>query len=139
MRGFYAGLIAGIVAGISLTSGRIIESILKLVSAEVVLTLDFIIAHFGYAIGATAIFGGIFGAIYSKFYHGIPGKGVKNGFVFGLLIYLLSNVYQSSRELINWLLTWEDIYFKWIFSWGLALYVWIPYGVVLGFLYERWK
>ena len=66
--------LAGIIGGLALTSSRIVESMIALPSAEVILTFDIMITHFGYAIGTTAIFGGIFGIIYSKLYGGILGK-----------------------------------------------------------------
>ena len=96
--------------------------------------LDFFVYQFGY----TAIFGGIFGLIYSRFYGGIPGEGVKKGLVFGLLIGVLTNIAVASTEaLLAWSLTGDQEYLGWAVLWAEGSLKWIPYGIVLGFVYER--
>ena len=84
MRGFYAGLMAGIVGGIALTSSHAMMTILGFgtffTGAGVSISFDLLINHLGYAVGSTGIFGGIFGIIYSKIYNIVPGKNICKGF-----------------------------------------------------------
>ena len=139
MRGFRAGLIAGMVAGVVLSLGRVVETSFGLPSAEVILTWDFMSAHIGYSVGVIGIFGGFFGIVYSKFYDGIPAKGVKKSLVYGLIVLLFTSLWAVSYNIILAFLTGMEIFLVWALAWGLVLHVWITYGLVLGVLYERWK
>ena len=100
MRGFYPGLIAGIIGGIVGSISIIIGTMIGLphILIGVPLTFELMISHLGYNIGATGIFGGIFGIVYSKFYNGIPSEGLKKGIVFGLLTYLFQTHTNKKHE-----------------------------------------
>lgn len=141
MRGFYAGLIAGCIGGLVYTVSELLETILGLpAGVPDLLTFNILMIHLGYAIPANGVYGGTFGIIYSKFYDGVPSKGVKKGFVFGLIIFFISNIFIASGNLLSWLLTGVEQYFLWSYSWAMGGFtIWLPYGVVLGLLYERWK
>jgi hypothetical protein len=137
-RGFYSGIIGGMVAGIW-TFIYIIFRRGFFILPEV-MSLDFLLDFFVYQFGYAAIFGGIFGLIYSRFYGGIPGKGVMKGFVFGLLIVVLVHIVVGSTEpLLAWTLSGVQEYFEWSILWAETSLKWIPYGIVLGFFYERLK
>jgi len=136
--GFHAGLIAGMVGGLSVNIARIVESILGLPTAQIGLTFDFIIFHLLTEISITGIFGAIFGIIYSKFHDRIPGKRIKKGLVFGLLIYLLSNIFIASHFVLYGIFTSDESYFLWAGQWAYPGFVTlVPYGIVLGALYKK--
>ena len=141
MRGFYAGLIAGIIGQTGLFIYVFLSSTIGEGSDIVpyVFSYDFWIDYLIYQIGEQAIFGGIFGIIYSQFYNKIPGKGLKKGIVFGLLIALLGTVSYGSFFLLMGLLTANETFLGWGVDWLEAIPMWFLYGVVLGPLYERWK
>ena len=141
MRGFYAGLIAGVIGGISVNIVRIIEAILGLPSAiPGILTVETALFHLFYEMGAIGIFGALIGVLYSKFHNGIPGKGRKKGLIFGLLIGLFSNIWWVSAWFLEWLLTGIEYCLWELFELTLTYFAIFPlYGVILGLLYERWK
>jgi hypothetical protein len=76
------------------------------------------------------ILGFIFGIIFSKAYRVIPKKGVLKGFVFGLFGYLVCNLYWVALFLPYGQL---DIAATMVIY---GLIGWIPFGIVLGFVYE---
>jgi hypothetical protein len=140
MRGFYSGLIAGIIGGIAINITRIVEAILGLPSAIAgMLTVETMLFHLAYEMGQAGISGALVGILYARFYDAVPGKGVKKSLVFGSIIFLFSSLWWTSADILDWLLTWTELYFWWAFVYFLAIFVWIPYGVVLGLVYERWK
>ena len=78
------------------------------------------------------IWGVIFGIIYSIGYRLIPGKGVSKSLLFGMLIFLITNF----REAV-WYLPYSPAYNTQLFPWMfIGIFMWIAYGLVLGFLYE---
>ena len=141
MRGFYSGLIAGIIAGVGATLWRIIESLLQLPTAIAgMLTVETIVYHLGYEIGQIGITGALFGILYARFYVASPSKRVKKGFIFGLIAFLISNVLWAISFLLLGLMTWIEEYFWFSLLWfQIGASYWILYGVMLGIIYERWK
>jgi hypothetical protein len=140
MRGFYSGLVAGCIGGLVFTVVRVLETISGLYALFPVLTFDALMIHLGYAMPANGIYGGIFAIIYSMFYDRVPGKGVKKSFVFGLMMFFISNIWIASDSFLLWLFTRIETLFEWSYSWSIeGSTIWIPYGIVLGLLYERWK
>jgi len=142
MRGFYAGLIAGCVGGMGVTIIRILEVALSfpIIVYPYFLEFDMIINHLGYSISAHGIFGGIFGIIYLKFYNRIPSKGVKKGLIFGSIIFLIANLTWASSNFISWLFIGIEQSFIWAYEFLTAgFFIWIPYGILLGVIYEKWK
>ena len=135
-----AGLIAGMIAGVAMNITRIIEALLGLPTAiPGMLTVETALYHLGYEVAQFGIFGLIFSIFYSMFYNAIPSKGVKKGIIFGVIIFLFSNLFISSSMFWYALLTGIEQYILWTFTFLLAIFSWIPYGVTLGILYERWK
>jgi hypothetical protein len=142
MRGFHAGIIAGIISHIFFFSYNFLRSMVGHPSGYMpyLFSYDVWINYLIYAAGIGAIFGGIFGVIYSKFYNVIPGKGVKKGLLFGLIMGLFSNISYGSHHLLIGLSTASEFYLVW--GRGLIpsfLAIFFLYGIVLGLLYERWK
>jgi len=141
VRGFYTGLLAGIIGGVPLPIFRIIEAMIELYGAVPhLVTYDFLIFHLGYAVGLHGLLGAIWGVIYSILYDGIPGKGIKKGFVYGCIVFFISDIYIASTNLSLGLLTWIEEYFIWTSQWAVGgAQLWIIYGIVLGALYKRWS
>lgn len=136
MRGFYAGLIAGIVGGtwifIYVYHTQILSGLPDATPSD---WLNYLIYH----IGIVGIFGGIFGSVYSRFYDGVPGKGVIKGLVFGLMMGMLANIFTSTDILLLWSQTHVDSALEWGVAWIIGFQKWIVYGIFLGILYERLK
>jgi hypothetical protein len=140
MRGFYAGLLAGIIGGIAISITRIVEAILGLPSAIAgILTVETALYHLSYEMGQAGIFGALFGILYVRFYNAVPGKGVKKSLFFGSIIFLFSSFWWTSSNILCWLLTGNELFLWWSFVYFLPIVTWIPYGVLLGLVYERWK
>jgi len=143
IRGFYSGLIAGIIGGIAFTGFRTLDSMLGLwaiLGMPAVTSFDTIISVLGYSIGHQGIYGGIFGIIYFKFYNRIPGKGIEKGIVYGLIIGALTDIAYGTALLLIWVYAGIGQYFNESLGWIIsAFYQWLPYGIVLGVLYERLK
>jgi hypothetical protein len=136
-RGFYSGVLGGIAAGVWIFIYIALRGTFALPK---ITSLDFLLAYLVNQLGYTAIFGGIFGLIYSRFYGKIPGGGVKKGLVFGLLIGVLANIAVPTTEpLLAWSLAGVEEYFEIGIAWAEGFLKWIPYGLVLGFAYERLK
>lgn len=142
MRGLYSGLIAGCIGGVAITISMFTMTILGVYTllSGIPLTFELLISHLAYAIGQNGVFGAIFGIMYSKFHRGVPGKGLAKGLVFGLIVYLFTNINAASINFVVWLFTSSEYHLATITSWVVTgFFVWIPYGVVLEALYERWK
>jgi hypothetical protein len=83
------------------------------------------------------IWGIIFGFLYERFYDLIPGKGVMKGFVYGLLIWLVSNI--RSVSIMGLALAYPFTVAPWgiTYLWGGFWAVVVAYGPVLGVLYKK--
>jgi hypothetical protein len=104
-------------------------------------SLDFWIDYFVFQFGFHAVFGANFGLVYSRFYKRIPGEGVMKGLVFGLMVGMLANLHYSSFWFLNWFLLAGEV--EWLYPFGIGwlegFLKWIPYGIVLGIVYDRLK
>jgi hypothetical protein len=137
MRGFYSGLIGGFFAGIWIFVYVFLKGGWS--TMPNVMSLEFLQDYFIFQFGMHGIFGCIFGVLYSKvFYNAIPSKGFKKGLVYGLLIGMWANLFTASNELLRWSLTGLDVYLIGV-NWIEGFLKWIPYGFVLGIVYERLK
>jgi hypothetical protein len=140
VRGLYSGLMGGAVGGLIFTSQKIIEYLFGLPTEfPDILTLNILMIFLGYAVPSNAIWGGIFGTVYSRFYHRVPSKGVKKGFVWGCIIFLISNLWIASRHFVTWFFAGFEPNLMWSYQWATSFSIWLPYGIILGILYERWK
>ena len=127
-----AGIIAGIMGAISLALSRIMASILELpVALPGFMNFDFMMNYLLAEIGMTSIFGVLFAIMYSKTYDRIPGTGILKGLVFGLVIWLFSNINVASYLWIYWnyLTAIHYIY--------AGFFTLAPFGLVLGALYKK--
>jgi hypothetical protein len=130
-----AGAIAGLVSGI-------VSSILVFVGLSTGLYGANIIAPASqpeitnsaiYMILLTLILGSLVALIYSKFYDSIPGKDLKKGLYFGLIIWFVKDI-MAALYLVMPMMQPIIIGVNLIV---VGLYVWVIYGLVLGYLYEK--
>ena len=127
--GAVSGLIAGFVAGVVAIFFQNIAFMISFPYALIFTSpTNFALVH----ILMGVIWGGIFGIIYSKGYGLIPGEGLSKSFFFGMLVFLITNFRDASYYLPYWPL-YNPLTFSWIF---IGVFMWIAYGLVLGFLYE---
>jgi len=129
--GIVAGLIAGIVAG--LISVFIIFPLINQVGSH---WFGFPLSEFPFMKVALTdimndiVWGIIFGIIYFKTYRVIPGKGISKGLVYGLFIILVLGIRFITHDLIYWN---PQHIISYIIYYPISC---IPFGLVLGFLYE---
>jgi hypothetical protein len=136
IRGFYPGLVAGIIGGMVFFLYVIFFSLYGIPD---ITSFDFWLNYFIYQVGVQGIFGGIFGIIYSKFYDRVPGKGARKGLVFGLIIFLLGNFAYGTWHTIIGLSAGNESHLMTAVNYFSAFLIWFIYGIVLGSIYERWK
>ena len=136
MRGFYPGLIAGIIGGMGFFL-YVIFFPMSLIPD--ITSFDFWLNYCIYQVGLGGIFGGIFGIIYSKFYDRVPGNGALKGLVFGLIIFLLGNFALGTWQILIGLSAGNEKHLMVGIDLFEAFLIWFIYGLVLGPLYERWK
>jgi hypothetical protein len=127
LAGGVAGLIAGILAGainyfgLLFGLGGIKIPLINAVVATVLLTI---------------FFGAIFGLLYRALYESIPGEGVKKGFLFGLIIWLIKDITAGAFLLF---VSSMNIYYASAATNLVVVgsYQWMMYGLSLGFLYRK--
>ena len=126
-----AGLIAGIVSGIVMTIFHIsglweLFSILPFIwPVEKQIYALSNITHF-------TIWGIIYGAFYAFFYDKIPGKGIKKGLFYGLIIWIIAPLHNAGvMAMYAYYLDAIPYTFATFFSIGIV------YGIVLGYLYKK--
>ena len=137
MRGFYPGLVAGIIGGLGFFLYVIFFSLTAAIPD--ITSFDFWLNYFIYQVGLSGIFGSILGIIYSKFYDRVPGNGAWKGLVFGLIIFLLGNFAYGTLHILIGLSAGNEIHLKEGVDYFEAFLIWFIFGLVLGPLYERWK
>jgi len=123
-----AGAIAGLVSGIITAMIVIIGYSLGLWGMMSIPSIELVTNM----LVLTIFFGVIFGAIYAKFYDSIPGKSAIKGLIFGLMIWLIKDIAAGAYVAF----TMRE------FAVGINLivggsYMWIIYGLVLGYLYKK--
>jgi hypothetical protein len=136
--GAISGLIAGIVAGIVAFFCIQIGPIIGL--WEIVSPIGFWGILFPYSITKiiviqivmNAIWGALFGVIYSRFHKLIPVKGILKGFYFSMIFYLIAGPRTVSFVAIYGYLPWVLTHLF------VAFFIFASYGLVLGALYRKW-
>jgi len=134
-RGIFTGAIAGIVMGISVVPISIISAFIgtiePVVSEQIWTTSMYLLVALAH-ISLGLIWGSIFGLIYSRYYDSTPGKGVLKGLYFGLIIWLIKDVASGSYSI---LILQQAQTAKFLIYYGF--FMWIIYGLVLGYLYKK--
>jgi len=85
------------------------------------------------SLGANFFWGIVFGIIYARLYDSIPSKGIWKGLIYGIMIYLFSNIY-----LVSYGIAYGDPF---VINWNIGaiggIYVFITFGVIVGILYKK--
>jgi len=132
-----AGIIAGLITGVVTTilSNLGIDTELPILSYRLefsmIPTTPLTIAVIEITLGV--IWGIIFGVLYAIFYDYIPSKGVKKGFIFGLIFWTAGSIRPAALAAAH------ALYFHWALAWTFFgfLSICIIYGLVLGLLYRK--
>jgi hypothetical protein len=128
--GIIAGLIAGVISGLF---GAIMVAVgysiglygIPLTPMTITVPIFIVL---------TVIFGTVLGLIYGRFYSLILGKGLKKGLYFGLMIWFIKDIMAASY--VTFIMEQIAVGINLIV---VGLYVWIVYGLVIGYLYKPSK
>ena len=80
----------------------------------------------------SVIWGIFFGVIYGRFFDNIPGKGIMKGLVYGILVWIAKDVAAGSYVALIFMATSISINLILV-----GFFMWIVYGLVLGYLYKK--
>jgi len=138
--GALAGILGGLTASITAVSGPIF-GIWRVPYYPKKITIDLILSQAGTHIFYNMIWGIIFGLLFTKVYMFIPGRGMKKGFYYGLVLYLITT-FQQSIFWLGWILNSSDysLIINGVFPTAVTgFFALIPYGIALGYLYKPSK
>lgn len=125
--GAIAGAIGGIVAFISFIP--VTALVWKL--GPIGLEFSFLIAQAGTHIGLNTLWGAVFGAMFTKVYNLIPGKGIIKGLYYALTVFLITSFHSA---------TYNAAYatFQHVISMSfVGFFQAVTFGLVLGYLYKK--
>lgn len=77
------------------------------------------------------IWGIVFSIIYARFYDRVPAKGAIKGLYFGLIIWLIKDI--AAGSFVAFIGLGTEIAIRLI---SVGFFMWIAYGLVLGYLYK---
>ena len=130
-----AGAIAGVVMGILMPIIGFISGEIGLIEPpggkEIWGTPMYMLLGLAH-ISLGLIWGSIFGAVYAFLYSLIPGKGALKGLYFGLSIWVIKDVAAGSYLALTMMEVNSAIILI-----VVGFFMWIVYGLVLGYLYRK--
>lgn len=127
--GLFAGFAAGIVQAILDISGFWeLFSVHSYVYVLGLSTVNIILLR----IVLYSLWGIVWVLLYSFFYNYIPDKGVKKGFIFGLLVWIAITVHPAV-VMIQY--GYEEIFIPWVLTGFFSIC--IAYGLLIGILYKK--
>ena len=127
--GFVAGLVSAIVAALMVSVG----GQMGLFGWGVVYPESLVPYSASTFILLGVIFGPIVAVIYSRFYDLIPGKDLRKGLNFGLIVWFIKDIMAATYVTVSMM---QPILVGVNLIVG-GLYMWITYGLVLGHLYKK--
>jgi len=132
----HPGAIAGSVAGLSSFFYTVVI-MNPLLWPELEIDLGLVISQLGTLVLFNMIWGIVFGILFAMFYERVPKKGILKGLIFSMAVFFFTNIPNVMRNMIYSQLT-EQAYGLMIALWVLlaALFVFVPFGLVLGLLYK---
>ena len=136
--GAIAGLCGGMAASIFAVMGHVTGYWGIITAGEVISTIDFWMSQAGTHILINMIWGTIFGAFFAKVYNLVPGKNVRKGLYYALIMVFITSIYCNS-----WDSTWYAYHGQ--YETSLASFLInsisvanaIVYGLLLGLLYRK--
>jgi hypothetical protein len=78
------------------------------------------------------IWGAIFGILFAFFYERVPGHNISKGLIFSMIIFSITNLPLAIHSIVYGI-------FAGFFAWTFAIFAFIAYGLVLGYLYKPKK
>ena len=137
LAGASAGLISGLLSAIMIVIGRLIR-----LYGVLTPTGNMFIFSTGWIV-LTIMFRVSFGLIYLKAYDIIPGKGIKKGLSFGLMIWFIKDIAAGAYLIFSGIMTPPRGIIEWVAGGVnlivIGLYMWPIYGLVLGYFYKPTK
>ncbi|WP_455278410.1 hypothetical protein [[Eubacterium] cellulosolvens] len=133
-KGIVTGVIVGFISGIVMTIFDI-SDLFKLFSvtfAGLPLTLsvqDIFVFNTIYFV----ISGILWGVLYAFFYDSIPGKGVRKGIVFGLIIWIIAPIHNAGVAM--YLYGWYMFAIPYVIATFFSIT--ITFGLLIGILYKK--
>lgn len=141
--GMLAGAIAGIVGGIASQVTHIVGIIIGLWPELVpgyLKDISFLINQIANQIPINTLWAALFGVVYSKIYDAIPGKRILKGLLFGLTIWLITNLYPQSFFVayesgrVSWSMSMLPLGIMWSI---VGFFAFLSFGLALGYLYRK--
>lgn len=127
MNNLVAGAIAGIISGIV---AFIVMALAAMMGAFGPIEPAPITTMLGIHLGVNLIWGIIYGAIFALLYGCIPGKGIKKGFIYGLLLFVICNL-----RVVTFSLPYGMMLN--VVGYSLGIFILPLYGIILGALYKK--
>ncbi|MCW4032844.1 MAG: hypothetical protein NWF08_05575 [Candidatus Bathyarchaeota archaeon] len=140
--GFIAGLIGGLIAFFSRRVGMIYFYEIATIGPEALFIFYQLMVH----LALNAIWGTLLGIIYTKVYDLVPGKGIKKGFVYGLIAFLICSLHGGTYAFAQAIMAYfvlgyetaqpifQNYAIPWTFTGAIQV---ITFGLVLGYLYKK--
>lgn len=130
--GAIAGLLGGIVAGII---AAVIGAIGFWPPSVPDPVIGFFLSQLGTHVFFNMIWGVVFGMLFVMFYDGIPGKDIKKGIVFSLVIFFITT-FRGNIHQLTYSSTPAALFrsYSWII---IGFFMFLTVGLVLGLLYKK--
>ena len=135
MSGFFPGTIAGCIYGVMAFSSNLLMGILGIWAwiPNYLADIEFLLNQLGTHVFFNLIWGGIFGMLFAFFYERIPDGKISKSLIFSMIIFSIT----SFRVGIYYLVYGSfPGFFGWVF---FGFFAFIPYGLLLGYLYKPTK
>jgi hypothetical protein len=136
--GAIAGFCGGLAASVFAVIGHVTGYWGVFIEGEIFSTIDYWMSQAGSHIFINMLWGIIFGVFFAKVYNLVPGKKVRRGLYYGLIMLLITTFLFTT-----WGICWEVYHNEWemalIDFLGLSIGTaqFIVFGIVLGFLYRK--
>jgi hypothetical protein len=136
--GAIAGVLGGTAAGVVAVTGHLTGYWGVVLAGKIVPTIQFWYFQFGHHVLMNIIWDTFFGAIFAVVYNLVPGKKVKKGLCYGLIVYLITT-FNVSIWALGWFVyhnAWQIALMQFLgFSIGAAQFV--VFGLAVGYLYRK--
>ena len=126
----HPGAIAGMVAGLS-SFFYTVAIMNPLLWPKLVVDIGLLMSQLGTNVLFNIIWGIIFGILFAMFYDKIPKKGILKGLIFSIIVYFFTNIPSWIRNII-----YAQWYSMALWSFLAALFVFVPFAIVIGYLYK---
>jgi hypothetical protein len=142
--GILPGAIAGIFGGLAASVFAVIGTVtgywgIPLLSGQIISTIDYWQSQAGTHVFINMFWGTIYGIIFPKVYDLVPGKGIKKGFLYGMILYLVTSFLIGVNGTI-----WSAFHYDWFMARAYAGNMFVigsaqavAFSLVFGLLYRK--